>query len=127
MPVPSPALPALTWNATAAATAQAWANGCSFNHNPGRGSLGENIAFSTGTMTPEFTVQLWASEAQYYTLATNSCVPGQVCGHYTQLVWRNTTSVGCAQANCPAGPTQWRYWVVCNYSPPGNWVGQRPY
>ena len=47
-PVPSPSLPALGWSASAEAVAQAWANGCVYQHNAGRSadgvSRGENIA-----------------------------------------------------------------------------------
>ena len=55
----------------------------------------------------------------------------KVCGHYTQLVWRNSTLLGCAYARCTSnspfqGVPTWDFWV-CDYSPPGNWVGQRPY
>ncbi len=129
MPVPSPALPALTWNTSAATTAQTWANNCQFAHNPNRGNLGENIYASTSQPTAAQAVQSWASEAQFYTLSTNTCT--QVCGHYTQLVWRNTTSVGCAMSRCTtnspfSGSPTW-YLVVCDYSPPGNFIGQRPY
>lgn len=132
MPVPSPALPPLTWNASAAAVAQAWANTCTWAHNAGRGSLGENLYASSSPTTGTATVQSWASEAQWYTLATNTCASGQVCGHYTQLVWRNTTSVGCARNTCTTGSPflpQFPTWtiVVCDYAPPGNVIGQRPY
>lgn len=37
-------------------------------------------------------------------------------GHYTQVAWRSTTSVGCANASVGNGMEV----VVCNYSPPGN-------
>jgi hypothetical protein len=49
------------------------------------------------------------------------------CGHYTQLVWRNTREVGCGYGTCvdPMGFSD-GVWV-CNYSPPGNFVGQAPY
>lgn len=43
------------------------------------------------------------------------------CRHFTQLVWRATTQVGCAVALCPAASV-----VVCHYSAPGNgdnWPG----
>ena len=46
----------------------------------------------------------------------------QSCGHYTQVVWANTLSVGCGVAVCPTGTI-----VVCNYAPPGNYVGEKPY
>jgi hypothetical protein len=136
-PVPLPALPALTWSASAAAVAQAWADGCTYAHNPGRGAdgtpRGENIAASsTGYWgTPAGVVGAWASEWPDYTYSTNACAAGKVCGHYTQLVWRATLRVGCAKAACSvnspfAGFPNWEFYV-CDYEPPGNWSGQRPY
>ncbi len=65
------------------------------------------------------------SEKQYYHHDTNSCDSGRVCGHYTQVVWRNTTKVGCAVYTC-AG-LQYGATVVCNYGPGGNTSGRRPY
>jgi len=47
-----------------------------------------------------------------------------MCGHYTQVVWRSTTTVGCAMAVCK--DSQEQIWV-CQYQKPGNWVGQKPY
>ena len=73
-------------------------------------------------------VAMWASEAKSYDYATNGC--SGVCGHYTQVVWRSTTSVGCAIQRCatgsPFGGSTW-FFAVCNYVPPGNFVGERPY
>jgi len=48
-------------------------------------------------------------------------------GHFTQIVWKSTTLVGCATVNCPGGLqgasfTPW--FTVCNYYPAGNFVGQ---
>ena len=130
-PTPVPALAPLTWNAAAQAVAQAWASGCQWKHNAGRGNYGENIYASTGTTpaAPAAVVQDWASEAADYTWASNTC--SAVCGHYTQLVWRGTTSVGCASAACTtgspfAGYSSWTFWV-CDYAPPGNFAGQQPY
>jgi pathogenesis-related protein 1 len=66
-------------------------------------------------------IALWTNEAADYAYTTHRC-RGPACGHYTQMVWRGSASVGCGAAMCPFG----RY-LVCNYAPPGNVVGRRPY
>ena len=48
----------------------------------------------------------------------------EIYGHMTQIVWKSTTSVGCATQYCPQGlvkniPGAAPYFTVCNYSPPG--------
>jgi hypothetical protein len=48
------------------------------------------------------------------------------CGHYTQVVWRNTERVGCGYSTCQAQGFNFEVWV-CNYDPPGNFIGQAPY
>lgn len=48
------------------------------------------------------------------------------------IVWRDTLRVGCAHRTCdtnsPFGAQlpSWDFWV-CDYEPPGNFVGRRPY
>ncbi len=66
--------------------------------------------------------------ATKHSLSSNSCAAGKQCGHYTQLVWRDTERVGCGVANCNNvdGFGAGNLWV-CNYDPPGNYVGERPY
>jgi hypothetical protein len=40
--------------------------------------------------------------------------------HFTQMVWKSTTQVGCAyKVDCQKGA-----FFVCNYVPPGNFDGQ---
>ncbi len=133
-PPPQPALAGLTWSTEAAAVAQAYAARCEFEHNKNRGPYGENLAAAAppGTKTDAQVVEDWVSEAADYSYTKNTCASGKVCGHYTQVVWRKTTEVGCATVICtensPFGarfPT-WQLWV-CNYAPPGNYAGQRPY
>ena len=135
-PTPVPPLDPLCWSAPVAAVAQTWANTCTWAHNPGRGFLGENlwaIGYTGSTPPgnpPLDAVSDWASEAADYDYATNTC--SGVCGHYTQIVWRSTQDVGCGIKHCtggsPCGPSfpNWTI-VVCDYDPPGNFVGQRPY
>lgn len=72
----------------------------------------------------------WASESADYDPRSGRCRAGAVCGHYTQMVWRETRGVGCALARCLGGsPFSDERWslVVCNYDPPGNVVGRRPF
>ena len=114
----------LTWSASLAARAQDWANFLlhweQFYHRP-NSRYGENLfEISGGHASPDQVVGDWASEARGYNYRANTC--RGVCGHYTQIVWRGTTKVGCAVA-----ATRDREVWVCNYDPPGNWVGERPY
>jgi hypothetical protein len=138
VPPPAPPLARLTWSSAAAGIAQAWADGCTWAHNPDRGAdgtpRGENIFASApagrAEVTPAYVVADWGGEWTDYDYASNTC--SGVCGHYTQLVWRSTARVGCAKASCsvnsPFGPSfpTWDFFV-CDYEPPGNVSGQRPY
>jgi allophanate hydrolase subunit 1 len=71
-------------------------------------------------------VDNWGSEKQYFIrdgIFPNTCRGGwQKCGHYTQIIWKNTTEVGCGLAR----GAQMDYFV-CQYNPPGNFQGQKPY
>ncbi len=117
----------LIWSAELAGTAQGWASrlgseGCAMRHS-GTPGLGENLFWASGWRpSASQVVSTWLQEVRNYNRTTGGCFPGTVCGHYTQVVWRSTKFVGCGMAAC--GATQ--VWV-CNYSPPGNVVGQRPY
>jgi len=124
-PAADPPLPDLVWDADLARIAREWAEGCVFEHS--NNGLGENLYAATGAPTIDDAVTAWAAEAADYDYATNSC--SDVCGHYTQIVWRTTSFVGCGFADCPTlegAGFGGRYWV-CNYDPPGNIVGRSPY
>jgi pathogenesis-related protein 1 len=127
-PAPDPPLPAMSWSEEAAAVAADWAGRCVFEHNADRGERGENLAFFSTSLesTPEMVVEGWAGEIEFYDYATNTCAAGEQCGHYTQVVWRDTTKVGCAKAQCTIDGFDGVLWV-CDYEPPGNFVGERPY
>ncbi|MBF0562966.1 MAG: DUF4189 domain-containing protein [Alphaproteobacteria bacterium] len=121
-------VPPLTWSADLAAPAQTWADhlkdslNCAMQHSQSR-SYGENLAWASGThLMPEEVVRMWVDEAKNYDAAINMCRSGAVCGHFTQVVWKTTTQVGCGLAHCGTD----EIWV-CEYSPPGNWVGKRPF
>jgi uncharacterized protein YkwD len=129
-PTPSPALNPLTWDATLAQAAQTVAAVCKFEHS--NGSYGENLYASAGfAPTGAAVVNDWVGEAADYTYATNTCAAGKSCGHYTQVVWRTTTKLGCALKACsqnsPFGSSPNWTLVVCEYDPAGNFVGMKPY
>ena len=124
-PTPDPPLPPLAFDDGLSRTAQAWAARCVFEHSTEE--LGENLAFFSGdASTPGDVVGIWADEDVFYDYAANACDPGEVCGHYTQVVWRATTRVGCGVSTCTIDGFEGQFWV-CNYDPPGNFVGERPY
>lgn len=117
-------VPPLRWSDRLSARAQDWATYLlreqQFYHRP-HPVFGENLFEITGNHAlPTDVVGVWAAEARDYSYRANTC--HGVCGHYTQLIWSDTREVGCAVAR-DASREVW----VCNYDPPGNWVGVRPY
>ncbi|MBN2702497.1 MAG: pathogenesis-related family 1 protein [Methylohalobius sp. ZOD2] len=131
-------VPPLKWSDSLAAYAQQWAeylargNGCKLKHRSD-GKYGENLYWSSAVrwsdgrrelkaLTVSRVVAQWVSEKKDYDYAGNRC-SGAMCGHYTQIVWRDTRRLGCGMAVCPSQGQIW----VCNYDPPGNYVGRRPW
>lgn len=118
--------PPLRWIQTLAHYAQWWENqsrwDCSLTHS--NGPYGENIFLGSGKdWQPKDAVSAWIGEYRWYNYNRNSCNGYQQCGHYTQIVWRKSRSVGCARVVCYNGDV----FMTCNYFPPGNYLGQKPY
>lgn len=74
-----------SWDTELEAFAQAYAEKCIWDHNKERGRRGENLFAMAPTLDLEFAVEDWNGEEKYYNLTTSTCVPGQMCGHYTQV------------------------------------------
>jgi len=108
---------ALTWNATSATYATSWAGNCEFKHSGG--PTGENLV--AGYPNATASVDAWGLEREQY----NWKKPGfsEGTGHFTQVVWKNTTSVGCGRKSCQGKGGTPGFFVVCEYYPPGNVEG----
>lgn len=95
--------PPVTWNAAAAASAQTWANGLttlthskSYLEAPPAGPGGENLAM--GYATPEDSTVGWYSEIDSCASlpgCTSSANPSVEVGHFTAMVWKGVTEIGC--------------------------------
>lgn len=143
---PGVSLPDLSWSQELADFAQEWsdalASRCGVIEHRVQRSYGENIALrgSTRMLEPfsaEEAVAGWAAEEACWDFGTirgseqcdatcTDAINSNGCGHYTQLVWRDTERVGCGYSTCDADRLTFEIWV-CNYDPPGNFVGQAPY
>ncbi|XP_047965190.1 basic form of pathogenesis-related protein 1-like [Salvia hispanica] len=116
----------LVWNETLAEYAKAYAQvrsqDCEMHHS--EGPYGENLAAGSWQVSAKEAVRMWVDEKHLYDVKANLCKgEWSSCLHYTQVVWRGTHSVGCAHIPCPE---EWTF-VICNYDPPGNYVGERPF
>ena len=121
----------LRWDPALAAAAASYgptlARTGGLRHSPRADRRGqrENLWMGTrGAYSPEQMVGNWVAEKAYY---RNGQFPNVSrtgnwadVAHYTQVIWRGTTHVGCA-----IYPTRnWDY-LICRYSPPGNVDGRQ--
>lgn len=123
----------LVWDSRLEASAQSWANQLAvtgrFEHAPENGGRAEGENLWAGTKdyyTVEAMIDAWVREKRFYRhgIFPDNSTTGQISdvGHYTQLMWRQSRSVGCALA---AGSSE--EILVCRYSDAGNYIGERPF
>jgi uncharacterized protein YkwD len=123
----------LSWNDSLAQSAQHWADYLAstgrFEHAPEIRDApeGENLwAGTKGYYSPEAMVGAWIREKRFFQTGVfpNNSTTGNVedVGHFTQIVWRATTEVGCAEATSEREDI-----LVCRYAEAGNYIGERPF
>ena len=117
----------LRWDDGLAAYAQQWAdqlaaNGCRMKHRQPN-AYGENLFQGTaGHYTAIDAAKGWESEKKLYGGGVVTDKNYMRIGHYTQMVWRDTSKLGCGEATCNG-----TLLVACNYDPSGNYLGRKPY
>ncbi|KAI4596932.1 hypothetical protein KJ359_004842 [Pestalotiopsis sp. 9143b] len=123
----------MVWDDSLAADAQTWANYLAkidqLQHSTSaqRPNQGENLAWAWATNGIKYPLtqgaQGWMAEKSSY---NGEVIPQgnfAAYGHYTQCVWKSTVRIGMANATAANGGV----YTVGRYSPPGNYVGQKPY
>jgi hypothetical protein len=131
-------VPSVGWSPTLANDAQEWADEVARTgkliHRPPEGAsrrlYGENMAWGTGLAFGVLTgAKFWHDEIKFYEPGTS--IPEDIgsfkAAHYTQMVWKDTTEIGAGKAIIQKDEKKGWTVVVCNYSPPGNIRGQKPY
>uniref|UniRef100_A0A3B5LHP4 Cysteine-rich secretory protein LCCL domain containing 1a n=1 Tax=Xiphophorus couchianus TaxID=32473 RepID=A0A3B5LHP4_9TELE len=133
----------MVWDTELERTAEEWAETCLWEHGPAGllPQIGQNLGVHWGRYRPPTShVQAWYDEVKDYSFPyPQECNPycpfkcsGPVCTHYTQLVWATSSRIGCAINLCYNMNVWGQIWekavyLVCNYSPKGNWWGHSPY
>lgn len=121
----------LVWDSEVAKFSEEWCkylrDNDKFEHSSKNG-YGENLykSFGSGSGgTPaiigERATTSWYNEVEQYNFDEPGFKAGT--GHFTQVVWKNTRNLGCAMAETTDGG-KFATWVCCNYTPPGNFLGQ---
>ncbi|EGD91673.1 hypothetical protein H112_00779 [Trichophyton rubrum D6] len=126
--------PALTWSSALESSARKLAESCRYGHDTSidGGGYGQNIGYQSGynSVASLLTQQMYNEEVVLFdgNYGNNNPSNFHAWGHFTQMVWVGTTHVGCFTAHCSnlggQGSGGDAYYTVCNYSPPGNVLGQ---
>lgn len=84
---------ALTWDAGLAAKSRSWATNCKWEH-----AGGDNLSWISGTTcSADDMVNMWTAEYTDYPFGH----PEQnAYSHFTQVVWKGATKVGCSWNTC---------------------------
>lgn len=106
------------WSAEIAKNAQEFVDKCPREHS--KSGYGENLARGSGYFGNDFAglVGYWYSEESKHDYKSNDW-RGGISGHFTQVVWKGTTEIGCAY-NPKCEKDGYKGLYVCQYNPAGN-------
>jgi uncharacterized protein YkwD len=112
--------PPSTWNSDLYPAALQWAQACNFRHSSPNGAYGETLAVASGSKPFGIAdaVALWMASSSNYDFNREPGDPNGV-GDFTQVVWKSTTQVTAATADCHQSGT----FIVARYTPRGNVKG----
>lgn len=111
----------LAWNASLASFAADYASKCIWSHSDSTEGYGENLA--RGYVDVTSAVDAWGNERDMYQFSNPVTGFTESTGHFTQLVWKFTQTVGCGAYACDGTNGIGGYMLVCEYWPPGNVEG----
>ncbi|KAK7915252.1 CAP domain-containing protein [Apiospora marii] len=136
--------PEATWNERIAGYAAITASSCKYAHDMKQGDAdyGQNIAMwglsagaeklgDVGAINMAITDMWYNGEVglylpSFYGEASPDMGNFEKWGHFSQLVWKKSTGVGCQAQFCPKGTmndAMDTWFMVCNYYPAGNMGG----
>ena len=121
----------LTWSNTLASQARALNHVCEFKH---KSKLGENLYWTSEKLNSgkafKKAVKSWATEKKAMDNQGGGLIRSYYSssrwGHYTQIIWGQTTQIGCSKCRIHHGHRRGTV-VRCLYYPAGNVLGQRVY
>ncbi|XP_027584634.1 peptidase inhibitor 16-like [Pipra filicauda] len=126
---PARAMMKLTWDTELEADAQSHAEKCIWEDEESGGHK-ENLFAMAPALDLKHAVAEWNGERKFYNLLTSTCLPGQMCGNYKQVVWADTEHIGCGAKLCEkieGKETENMHLLVCKYFPRGNGSIRKPY
>ena len=152
VPSNAPPLPEVTWSCEVAQVAQAWADQSqgTQGHSSGEwrqqqftrltgfqgraANLGEDLGWmfdSSKNTNVADSVRQFINEREVYDHQNGNCTPTgdiKTCGHYTQVIWRESVLVGCGVTrNYPSSSgSNYGHFLVCSYHNAGNANNDNP-
>lgn len=118
----------LTDYAKSRAATMSTQEGLSYGHAGLQDGYGENASWQGASSGPtagsgSAAVNSWYKENEHYNFTDPAASGPGATGHFTALVWKNTTRLGVGRV-AGQGSKWWETYIVANFAPAGNVEGQ---